>query len=354
MDEEPRGDYRILMGLGALTATALIPFFVFHVLQTEWLPAFLTGLLIAITVGAAAWFYFRPEQRSRIRVTITGIVLLANASVAFSLTGEPQNTVYWIYALIFINFYLLPLGWGTSVNIATCGFALMMVYGEVRFEQFARLAGSVPLCIFLGLVFSHSIERQRRALQYLANHDRLTGIGNRNALDSAFIDAAERLSRHGEKCTLLLLDLDHFKEINDDSGHLIGDFILLEFTRVITTRLRESDRFLRFGGDEFVVLLPHTSKAEAVHLAECLRVAVENHPFVTGQPITVSAGLSELAAGDSADSWLERADWALCKSKQQGRNHVSCANFIEAPAGHTNDSRLIPFPRSVARKYRER
>lgn len=350
MDEEPRGDYRVLMGLGALTATALIPFLVFHVLQAEWFLAFLTGLLIAITVGAATWFYFRPEQRSHIRATVTGVVLLANASVAFSLTVEPQNAVYWIYALIFINFYLLPSWWGTSVNIATCGFALMMVYGEVGFEQFTRLAGSVPLCIFFGLVFSRSIEQHRRALQYLANHDRLTGIGNRNALDSAFIEAAERLSRYGEKCTLLLLDLDHFKEINDDSGHLKGDLILLEFTRVINTRLRESDQFLRFGGDEFVVLLPHTSKAEAVHLAESLRVSVEDHSFVAGQPVTVSAGLSELAAGDSVDSWLNRADWALYQSKHRGRNRVSCANFIAAPTGRTEDSRLISFPQNAARR----
>lgn len=351
MDEEPRGDYRILMGLGALTATALTPFLVFHVLRAEWFLAYLTGFLIVITVGAAAWFYFRPEQRSRIRMTVTGVILLANASVAFSLTTEPQNTVYWIYALIFINFYLLPSWWGTSINIAICGFALTMVYPEVSFEQFARLAGSVPLCIFFGLVFSRSIEQQRRALQYLASHDRLTGIGNRNALDSAFIEAAERLSRYGEKCTLLLLDLDHFKEINDNSGHLNGDLILLEFTHVISRRLRESDRFLRFGGDEFVVLLPHTSKSEAVHLAESLRVSVADHPFASGHPVTVSAGLSELKAGDSAESWLGRADSALYQSKQQGRNRVSFANSTAAPTGDTdNAASLIPFPRNAARR----
>lgn len=325
MHESPQSDYRVVIGLCGLTATAVMPFFVYHAFHAAWFMAVITGLLVVFTITAMAWLYRRRAQPRLIQRAGTAIVLLANVSVSLSIVAEQQNTIFWVYPLIFINFYLLGVWMAGALNLAVCSLALWLVAGAAPDEQLARLAGSIPLCIFFGLVFSRSIVNQRRALRHLANHDALTGIGNRLGLDAALEVSAERLRRYGETSTLVLLDLDHFKSINDNLGHLKGDDIIVEFAQLLKDRIRLTDQLFRFGGEEFVVLLPHTSLEEGFHLAESLRVAVEHHQFVHDAKMSVSGGISELGRQEAADSWLDRADRALYAAKDQGRNQVARA-----------------------------
>lgn len=325
MNEAPRNDYRVIIGLCGLTSAAVLPFFVYHVFQAAWFMATITGVLVLFTGTAVVWLYLRRGQPRLIHRAGTVIVFLANLSVSLSIANEQQNTIYWVYPLIFINFYLLGVRTAAALNLVVCGLALWLVAGAVPGEQLARLAGSIPLCIFFGLVFSLSVIRQRRDLQHLASHDALTGIGNRLSLDSTLDVAGERLRRYGETSTLILLDLDHFKAINDSLGHLKGDELIVEFARLLKSRIRKTDQLFRFGGEEFVVLLPHTSLPEAFHLAEALRVAVEHHRFVHDRTLSVSGGISELGRGETPDSWLDRADRALYRAKEQGRNRIIAA-----------------------------
>lgn len=322
MNEAPQKDYRVIIGLCGLTSAAVLPFFVYHALQAAWLMTAVTGILVVFTATAVAWLYQRRDQAHLILRAGRAIVFLANVSVSASIIVEHQNTIFWVYPLIFINFYLLGAWTATALNLVICSVALWLVAGTMPGEQLARVAGSIPLCLFFGLVFSQSVMRQRRELRHLANHDALTGVGNRLGLDSALDIAAERLNRYGETSTLALLDLDHFKSINDTLGHLKGDEIIIEFARLLSERIRKTDQLFRFGGEEFVILLPHTSLAEGFHLAEYLRAAVERHHFVHDQSVAVSGGISELERQEAPDSWLDRADRALYRAKEQGRNRI--------------------------------
>lgn len=330
MNEAPQNDYRVIIGLCGLTSAAVLPFFVHHALHAAWLMATITGILVVFTGTAVAWLYRRRGRPRLIQRAGTVIVFLANISVSVSIVAEQQNTVFWVYPLIFINFYLLGVWMAAALNLGVCGLALWLVAGAVPDEQLARIAGSIPLCIFFGLVFSQSVMRQRRDLRYLANHDALTGVGNRLGLDAALEIAAERLRRYGETSTLILLDLDHFKSINDNLGHLKGDEIIIEFARLLKERTRKTDQLFRFGGEEFVILLPHTSLPEGSHLAESLRADVEHHRFVHEQNLEVSGGISELARQETPDSWLDRADRALYRAKEQGRNRIIRADMLTA------------------------
>jgi diguanylate cyclase len=167
----------------------------------------------------------------------------------------------------------------------------------------------------------HAIEEQRKK----AMHDALTGLPNREAYQQRLEQEVNRLQRYGNKLSLMVCDIDLFKRINDNYGHLAGDKVLKIIAKSLQVNLRDSDFIARFGGEEFVALLPETSKEEAKIVAEKLRKKVESSPFnFKKEPvqITVSFGISEFGEGDSATDVFERADKALYKAKENGRNQV--------------------------------
>lgn len=167
----------------------------------------------------------------------------------------------------------------------------------------------------------HAIEEQRRK----AMHDALTGLPNREAYQQRLEQEVHRLQRYGNKLSLMVCDIDLFKRINDNYGHLAGDKVLKIIAKSLQINLRDSDFIARFGGEEFVALMPETSKEDAKLVAEKLRNKIESSPFnFKKEPvqITVSFGISEFSEGDSANDVFERADKALYKAKENGRNQV--------------------------------
>ena len=156
----------------------------------------------------------------------------------------------------------------------------------------------------------------------MASTDKLTGISNRRFLEEALLTEVQRSERYGELFSVIMLDIDYFKRINDHYGHVVGDNFLIEFTRIIGLRLRNTDTLGRWGGEEFLVLGPQVSLNEIEILAETLRKVVESHDFGLPETVTCSAGISSYAAGDTPDKLLKRADDALYRAKRNGRNRV--------------------------------
>jgi diguanylate cyclase len=173
----------------------------------------------------------------------------------------------------------------------------------------------------LAEVAQHAIEEQRKK----AMHDALTGLPNREAYDQRLDQEITRLQRYGNKLSLMVCDIDLFKRINDNYGHLAGDKVLKIIAKSLQINLRDSDFIARFGGEEFVALMPETSREEAKLVADKLRQKIENSPFsFKKEPvqITISFGISEFAQNESADEVFARADKALYEAKDNGRNQV--------------------------------
>lgn len=167
----------------------------------------------------------------------------------------------------------------------------------------------------------HAIEEQRKK----AMHDALTGLPNREAYQQRLEQEVQRIKRYGGKLSLMVCDVDLFKRINDTYGHLAGDKVLKIIAKSLQKNLRDSDFIARFGGEEFVALMPETSTSEAKIVAEKLRKKIEESPFnFKKEPvqITVSFGISEFAQNETADEVFSRADKALYKAKDKGRNQV--------------------------------
>lgn len=167
-----------------------------------------------------------------------------------------------------------------------------------------------------------AIKEYEQELERLASTDRLTGLWNRVHFDGEMQRALERLRRHEAPSTLLLFDLDHFKRINDEHGHVAGDEILRAVTRTVREKLRITDIFARWGGEEFALLLPDTAETHAHRLAERIREHVAALPLPPAGHVTISCGLTELRADDAHDAVVQRADEALYRAKRSGRNRT--------------------------------
>jgi diguanylate cyclase (GGDEF)-like protein/PAS domain S-box-containing protein len=159
-------------------------------------------------------------------------------------------------------------------------------------------------------------------LKRLATIDSLTGIYNRYSINKEFDIEIERAKRYDSTFACVMLDIDHFKSVNDTYGHDIGDNILKEFTALISKYIRHGDRFGRWGGEEFILLLPELNNNQAVLLTEKLRKIIEEHLFQDHLQITVSCGVTTFNQGDSKKSLLKRADRVLYEAKNRGRNKV--------------------------------
>ncbi|WP_017939343.1 GGDEF domain-containing protein [Zestomonas thermotolerans] len=168
-----------------------------------------------------------------------------------------------------------------------------------------------------------------RAAVQSALRDPLTGTGNRIAMDQALQREVDLARRSLQPLSLLMLDLDHFKRINDTHGHGVGDEVLRSVAGALKRQLRNVDMVFRFGGEEFLVLLSNTSREAAALVGERLRHAVENlQCAVEGKPLqlSISLGCATLQPGESARSLLRRADDALYVAKREGRNRLSMAS----------------------------
>ncbi|HEX7638060.1 MAG TPA: GGDEF domain-containing protein, partial [Burkholderiaceae bacterium] len=166
------------------------------------------------------------------------------------------------------------------------------------------------------------LARQNAELERLADTDRLTGLYNRRFLDRALQAEFATARRYGTPFSIIIIDLDHFKQVNDTWGHLAGDEVLAVTAGMIRKRARETDVVGRWGGEEFVVICPRTDRDGARAVAEAMRERVQSHEFAQAGRRTASIGTATWRAGDDAASLTHRADEALYAAKEGGRNRV--------------------------------
>jgi len=170
-----------------------------------------------------------------------------------------------------------------------------------------------------------TIQAQKKVFEHKAYYDELTNVPNRAKFEELYKMELQRFNRYGNPFSIAILDIDKFKDFNDTYGHLIGDEMLKSMTSVIKKNTRELDLFARWGGEEFVILMPQTHLAEAQKVCDSLREKVAHITHEIAGNITVSFGVSEVRAGDTLGSFFERCDKALYRAKENGRNRVETA-----------------------------
>lgn len=198
-----------------------------------------------------------------------------------------------------------------------------LVFKPVRFEELLLRLKRVLKERYLTQDRDHMLDK----LQKLAITDGLTKLYNSRHFYSQLEIEVDRSNRYSHPLSLLLLDIDHFKDFNDTHGHLEGDKVLIKLGETIMSRLRMMDSAYRYGGEEFTIILPETSSAEARNVAERIRQAVAEIPFSPrpGDPVsvTISIGVTEYIHKEELTDFVQRADQAMYVSKKKGRNRIS-------------------------------
>jgi len=242
----------------------------------------------------------------------------------------------------FKNLYLwFGILWGLPIPLVTVMLEASFITSSSLFDSFTS-AFSSPLQWFFmvhpllfGTIFGilgtvrHEKDRQLNEkileLNNLTIHDSLTGLKNRRYFVHIFHDECARSLRRKESLSLLFLDIDHFKKINDSHGHYFGDIVLKELAAYLQKQCRPYDTPVRWGGEEFLILLRATDEKTAAQFAERVRKGIESgcSPAIT-VPLTISIGLAEHMTNDTLEQMTDRADQALYHAKQTGRNKVVC------------------------------
>ncbi len=265
------------------------------------------------------------HARAVVSAVVFGTALLAVALLMYRLRSELGARTRWTMIASFILGAASFCGRGLNAWLAPDQFTALFSSSPLQSFNFL-LAYAFVVSSSFGFLLMH-IERADVAARRLATIDPLTGVYNRRT----FLELAERelarCGRTGAALSVIMLDIDHFKRVNDSFGHLAGDETLRRFVALVQGCLRRADLVVRYGGEEFCVLLPEVHLNEAAALAERIRAAVARSPLVIGSaiiPITVSAGVAALQGSDGVniDHLLHRADAALYGAKNQGRNRV--------------------------------
>jgi diguanylate cyclase (GGDEF)-like protein len=265
-----------------------------------------------------------PLQMQYLHV-IFGVALCAFAvsMMTYSLRGL---MAYVICASVFNLFYLMQhydtlylWFYGYLGLIASC-----VHIGYQMHSQAKELIHTSALNDLMSLRLS----ARNDELNLHANTDVLTGIHNRRYIVEQFEKMYSKATRYHSACSVLLIDVDHFKKVNDLHGHLVGDQVLIDVAQLLQHALRDSDLIGRYGGEEFLALLPMTNLMEAQVLAERLREKVANSETIKTQhrfSVTVSIGVAQITERDSQKQLIQRADEALYRAKAAGRNRVELA-----------------------------
>lgn len=277
----------------------------FHVEGADSFVNDLSVLTVQITVSAVTMVNLAPSLRTLAGFS-SGILLIPAAY--YFLLGDTQHVMFAFGLLIL---WVVELETGRNVNRQ---FAEGVRWGVVNEETSRQLESR-----------NRELDELNQQLSTIAIHDKLTGLYNRHFVVDQLEMQQDLFLRYGSPCSLVLLDIDHFKQVNDVHGHAVGDDTLVAFSRCVEKVLRHGDIFARYGGEEFVLVLPVTYLEAALQFADRIRKLIASKPLLE-QPvqlsITASFGVAQLKPGESVVEWLSRADQALYKAKAGGRNCV--------------------------------
>jgi diguanylate cyclase (GGDEF)-like protein len=318
----------IITLLGVSGLVGITPFAVMRFMQDNIL-AGAVDLLIMLSIFAGmvyAWITGDTARSGFFMAVVSG----SGAVAVGAIVGEPG--LFWLYPVLVTSFFLTEPRYAICVNLGS--IVALMVHGvafssTVQMWTFATTAVVVSCCAY---AFAHRNENQRERLEHLATVDPLTGVQNRRSMDEELAVATSMAARNQISQGLVLLDIDHFKKVNDVYGHSVGDEVLKELVGLVQQNIRRSDQVFRFGGEEFVLLMSGVDevglRAVMHNLQEIIRRFLK-HP---GGKVTASFGVAVLSVGESPEEWFSRADAALYQAKNSGRDQVVYAGEPAAMA----------------------
>ena len=308
--------------LSAAGTFGVFPFMVLRYMQGEWIAAIIDTIIVIGFLCLGTYVY----RTHKIEVASIAISIFCITGVLSTVYAIGPQQVYWAYPVVMAVFYLVRPRVAIILVLLTIAALAPRLIGQLDTHATSTFFVTISVMSAFAFAFSLITNRQRDQLVRLATKDPLTGAGNRRALDEKLSEIVNGFKRSGTTASMLLLDLDHFKKVNDEHGHAVGDQILKRITEIIDLRIRVTDSLYRVGGEEFIVVLEGQVLKRAAHLSEQLRTLVEANELIPDRSVTISLGVAELRSEETVNSWLSRADDALYRAKRAGRNSTEIAD----------------------------
>ncbi|MDH7944857.1 GGDEF domain-containing protein [Pseudohongiella sp. SYSU M77423] len=286
----------------------------------------------AVAVTAVLVYFHRSTQLAVASWLVVGVLIAVLLSFVHMADGRAYSLM-WVTLLPPVTFFLL----GRHAGAWICGliftYVCTFVYlrlpywppAEVTIGSLLNIIEVLTAHWFLFRLYERSRAEAFAELEHLSTTDPLTGLLNRSRLDSVLQEEINRHQRSGQPLSVVLCDLDHFKRINDNYGHLTGDQVLIETAALIRESMRKTDHSGRWGGEEFLLICPDTSTDATHTIIDKLRRATAGASLPHALQISLSFGIATWRASESSDQLLKRADDALYEAKRSGRDRIVLA-----------------------------
>jgi diguanylate cyclase (GGDEF)-like protein len=301
-------------------------------------------------IGSVIFFfcYYISRYRSMETTASVLIIIFINfiiTPVLWIYNGGTQGGLHY-YIVLFAVFYTAGFSgkkiWVALISLFIIFISLialeyyhpeLITLYDTRFQRYSDVGISylisMTFCVVILLVFHYryNLERIKVAsyahdLELLSVTDSLTGLFNHRQILLMLEQQMSLYTRYGTRCSTFLFDIDHFKQVNDRHGHVRGDQVLEEVAKLIRSKIRKTDIFGRYGGEEFLIIFTHTDIDGARHVAEMVRSLVEHHEFPFNIAVTVSGGVTQYSEG-TVTEFIDRVDALLYKAKKGGRNQIA-------------------------------
>lgn len=308
----------ILLALCVAGVFGITPFAVLRISQAQWLLGIIDSLLVVgvIFIGVYVWKHSKVRVPS---IILTFFYMLGMIAVIYV---KGSTLIYWAFPTMTAAYFLIKPKEAAILNV----FAMILLIPALTaFMQAIEMSSFLVTLILnniFSFIFAQRMQLHHENLALQATRDPLTGAGNRRLFDEKISHIVALCKRIKGAACLIMLDIDHFKHINDNYGHTKGDEVLVGLVEVLSFRLRETDGLYRLGGEEFAILPHEIDSVCAFKLAEELRQLVEKTDFLEDTDVTISLGIAEYDGSGKVENWLERADNALYQAKNSGRNRT--------------------------------
>lgn len=312
--------YQLSM-LWLLSSVAVMGVFPFVIIRYQAGNLLAAGIDITLIIGMIVLVAYTHYSK-KIRVVSAIIAVFINVGAVVIAIANGLDSFLWVYPVFASTFILVKPFEAFCMNIIA-GAALVSLSDIFDLVAFDSVVVTLLMLSMSAFVYANHSAKQFELLETLNCVDPLTGAFNRRAMNTDITTALSNANQNGTKQSLAILDLDYFKKVNDEYGHGAGDKILQDFVTITTSHIRKSDRLYRFGGEEFVLLIPDMQDQHSY--INQLRNTIKNQLTTPdGKAITVSLGIAPWIPNTTADTWLQRADEALYIAKEKGRD---CAVF---------------------------
>jgi diguanylate cyclase (GGDEF)-like protein len=283
------------------------------------------GVLAFMIGGSLIANAFEAKRNEDMLVSPEILFILVTLATVIGFQTLGLNMAFWCYPVPL--FFLFAVEWRKANLLAAAWLIFVAICGSlyVPSENALRIVVTLAITTIVGWLFVALIRRLQDELSKLASHDPMTGALNRGQVLQGLNIARERAARGQEVSSIVMVDIDHFKSVNDTFGHQAGDKVIRQVVETFKNRLRKLDQIFRYGGEEFLILLSAASAVDGLRVCEQLRELIEDSIQIGERTITASFGLAEIVAAEPIEEWIARADKALYEAKETGRNRVCVA-----------------------------